>query len=90
MQPHLDGTMKIAIRRFGYSKGIIVPAEILSQVGLEGVADIRLKNASLIISPPKKRARFGRAKASQKLAVAGDDSLVLPEPGNVSDADLRW
>jgi antitoxin MazE len=82
--------MKIAIRRFGYSKGIIVPAEILSQVGLEGVADIRLKNASLIISPPKKRARFGRAKASQKLAVAGDDSLVLPEPGNVSDADLRW
>lgn len=82
--------MKIVIRRIGNSKGMIIPATILSQVGLEDESHIRIKDGTLVISLPKKGIRSGWAEASKKLAAAGDDSLVLTESGNASDADLRW
>lgn len=82
--------MKIAIRRIGNSRGVIIPAAILSEVGLDDEADIRIKDGALVISPPKKSVRAGWAEASKKLALVGDDSLVMPEFGNVSDADLKW
>jgi len=82
--------MKIAIRRIGNSRGVIIPAAILSEVGLDDEADIRIKDGALVISPPKKGVRAGWAEASKKLALAGDDSLVMPEFGNVGDADLKW
>jgi len=82
--------MKIAIRRIGNSRGVIIPAAILSQVGLEDEADVRVKDGALVISPPKKGARAGWAEASKKLALLGDDSLAIPEFGNAGDADLKW
>lgn len=82
--------MKIAIRRIGNSKGVIIPAAILSQVGLEDEADVRIKDGALVISPPKKEARAGWAEASKKLAATGNDTLVMEEFGNVGDADLQW
>ncbi len=82
--------MKIAIRRIGNSRGVIIPAAILSQVGLEDEADVRIKDGALVISPPKKGVRAGWAEASKKLAVAGDDSLTMPEFGNAGDAELTW
>ena len=82
--------MKIAIRRIGNSKGVIIPAAILSEVGLEDEADVRIKDGALVISPPKKGARAGWAEASKKLAATGDDALVMTEFGNVGDAELQW
>jgi len=82
--------MKIAIRRIGNSRGVIIPAAILSEVGLDDEADIRIKDGALVISPPKKSVRAGWAEASKKLALVGDDSLVMPEFDNVGDADLKW
>jgi len=82
--------MKIAIRRIGNSRGVIIPAAILSQVGLEDEADVRIKDGALVISPPKKGARAGWAEASKKLALLGDDSLAIPAFANAGDADLKW
>ncbi|MCM0043869.1 MAG: hypothetical protein NBV65_04490 [Burkholderiaceae bacterium] len=63
--------MKIAIRRIGNSKGVIIPAEFLSRVGLEGVADIRLNNGSLAISPPKKTRSLWLGKGQPKTGCGG-------------------
>jgi len=82
--------MKIAIRRIGNSKGVIIPTAILSQLGLENEADLSVKDGALVIRPPKKEARAGWSEASKQLAVSGDDILVMPEFANSGDADLRW
>jgi antitoxin MazE len=82
--------MKIAIRRIGNSKGVIIPAAVLSQVGLEDEAELRVSDGALVISLPKKAARDGWAQASKRLAAAGDDALVMPAFANANDAKLKW
>jgi antitoxin MazE len=82
--------MKIAIRRIGNSRGVIIPAVILNQVGLEDQADVSVRDGTLVISPPKKNARAGWAEASKRVAAAGDDALLMPELPNADDADWQW
>ena len=82
--------MKIAIRRIGNSRGVIIPAVILNQVGLEDQADVSVRDGTLVISPPKKNARAGWAEASKRVAAACDDSLLMPELPNADDADWQW
>lgn len=82
--------MKIAIRRIGNSKGMIIPTAILNQLGLEDEAEVSVKDGALVIRAPKRDVRAGWAEASKALVAAGDDGLVMPEFGNAGDADLQW
>ena len=82
--------MKIAIRRIGNSKGMIIPTAILNQLGLEDEADLSVKDGALVIRPPKKEVRVGWSEASKKLSACSDDALVMPEFANTSDAELTW
>jgi antitoxin MazE len=82
--------MKIAIRRIGNSKGIIIPTAILNQLGLEHEADLSIKDDALVIRPPQKEIRAGWSEASKELSVSDDDALVMPEFANAGDAELRW
>ena len=51
--------MKIAIRRIGNSKWMIIPTVILNQIGLEHEAELSVKDGALVIRPLKKRDPFG-------------------------------
>ncbi len=82
--------MKIAIRRIGNSKGMIIPTAILVQLGLEDEAEVTVNDDTLIVRAPKKAVRSGWAEASKALAAAGDDALVMPEFPNADDAELKW
>jgi antitoxin MazE len=82
--------MKIAIRRIGNSRGMIIPTAILNQLGLEEEADVTVKDGALVIRPPRKEVRAGWAEASKTLSAAGEDKLTLPEFCNAGDADLQW
>ena len=86
----LGVVMKIAIRRIGNSKGMIIPAAMLNQVGLEDQADVSVRDGTLVISPPKKNARTGWAEASKLVAAVGDDALLMPAIANADDADWKW
>jgi len=82
--------MKVAIRRIGNSKGMIIPTALLSQLGLEDEAELTVEDGALVVRPPLIPARSGWADASKEIASADDDKLVLPEFGNADDAELTW
>lgn len=82
--------MRIAIRRVGNSRGMIIPTAMLAQVGLEAEAEVSVEDGALVVRPPAKSVRAGWAAASQAIAAAGDDKLVMPEIVNEGDAELVW
>ena len=82
--------MRIAIRRIGNSRGIIIPTALLAQLGLETEAEVSIVNDALIVRAPAKPTRCGWAEASKELARAGEDALVMPEFANADDAELAW
>jgi antitoxin MazE len=82
--------MQVAIRKMGNSQGILIPKPILSQVGLEGTADLQVKGGVIEIRPVKRNPREGWDKDSQAIALAEDDALVWPDFANEGDSELVW
>jgi antitoxin MazE len=82
--------MLTTIRRLGNSQGILIPKPLLQQVRLIDQVEMRVEGDALVLRKPKAAPRTGWAEASRKLAVAGDDALVLPEFATEADAELRW
>lgn len=82
--------MQVAIRKMGNSQGILIPKPILSQIGLEGMVDLQVKDGVIEIRPLKRNPREGWAQDSQRIAQADDDQLVWTEFGNEGDAELVW
>ncbi len=82
--------MQVTIRRMGNSQGILIPKPILAQLGLEGKADLQVRDGVIEIRPVQRNLREGWAEDAKRLAQDGQDALVWPEVGNQADADLTW
>ncbi len=82
--------MQVTIRRMGNSQGILIPKPILAQLGLEGRADLQVRDGVIEIRPVQRNFREGWAEDAKRLAQEGQDTLVWPEFGNQADADLTW
>lgn len=82
--------MKIAIRKMGNSRGVIIPKPVLAQVGLDDEAEMSIEHGAIILRRPHKGVREGWAEASKAIAACGDDALVWPEFGNAQDSELAW
>jgi antitoxin MazE len=82
--------MEVAIRKMGNSQGVLIPKPILTQVGLEGRADLQVRDGVIEIRPIRRNPREGWADDARRLAALGADALVWPEVANRGDADLVW
>lgn len=82
--------MEVAIRKMGNSQGVLIPKPILAQVGLEGVADLQIRNGVIEIRPVRRNPREGWAEDARRLAQQGDDGLVWPEVANAGDDGWVW
>ncbi|MDP3858960.1 MAG: hypothetical protein Q8Q73_14485 [Stagnimonas sp.] len=82
--------MQVAIRKMGNSQGVLIPKPLLAQLGLEGVADLQVRDGVLEIRPVERKPREGWAADAARVAAAGDDAPVWPELGNAADAELAW
>jgi len=82
--------MKTSLLRIGNSQGVIIPKPFLSQAGLTEDVDLKLEGDAIVIRKLKLPVRAGWAKASEALALEGDDTLVLGDFSNSGDADLAW
>ena len=82
--------MEVAIRKMGNSQGVLIPKPILAQVGLEGTADLQVRDGVIEIRPPHRNPREGWADDARRLAARGDDALVWPELANAGDSELVW
>lgn len=82
--------MEVAIRKMGNSQGVLIPKPILAQLGLEGTADLQVRDGVIEIRPVRHNPREGWAQDAQRLASLGDDFLVWPEIANQGDDELVW
>jgi len=82
--------MEVAIRKMGNSQGVLIPKPILAQVGLEGTADLQVRDGVIEIRPIRRNPREGWAEDAKRVAQDGGDSLVWPEFANEGDPDLVW
>ena len=82
--------MEVSIRKMGNSQGVLIPKPILAQVGLEGKADLQVRDGVIEIRPLHRDLREGWAEDARRVAASGDDALVWPAFGNEGDGDLVW
>jgi len=74
--------MKIAIRRMGNSRGVIIPKPVLARVGLDDEAEMSVgRGGAIILRKTRKGVREGWSDASKTLAASGENGLVWPESG---------
>jgi len=82
--------MEVAIRKKGNSQDVSIPKPILAQVGLEGPADLPVRDGVIEIRPVRRDPREGWAEDAKHLAGQGDEGLAWPEFGNEGDDELVW
>ena len=82
--------MEVAIRKMGNSQGVLIPKPILAQVGLEGTADLQVRNGVIEIRPLHRNPREGWGEDARRLVERGDDAPVWPEFPNAGDDELVW
>ena len=82
--------MEVAIRRMGNSQGVLIPKPILAQVGLDGTADLQVRDGVIEIWPVRRNPRAGWAEDAKRLAEQGGDAPVWPEFANDGDDALVW
>lgn len=82
--------MEVAIRKMGNSQGILIPKPILAQLGLEGSADLQVRDGVIEIRAVRRNPREGWADDARRVAGQGGDALVWPEFANEGDDELAW
>ena len=85
-----SGAMKTLIRKLGRSHGVIIPKQLLKEIGCETGDEVNITviRGCLVITPVDHDPRAGWTEDSKALAAAGEDRLVWPDFG--SDADKNW
>ena len=82
--------MEVAIRKMGNSQGVLIPKPILAQLGLEGTADLQVRDGVIEIRAIRRNPREGWADDARRLAAQGGDAPVWPEVATEGDADRVW
>ena len=82
--------MEVAIRKMGNSQGVLIPKPILAQLGLQGTADLQVRDGVIEIRAVRRNPREGWAVDARRLARHGGDALVWPEVANQGDDELVW
>jgi antitoxin MazE len=82
--------MEVAIRKMGNSQGVLIPKPLLAQLGLQGTADLQVRDGVIEIRPVRRNPREGWEQDAQRVAADGADTLVWPELANEGAAELVW
>lgn len=89
--PHQrEYAVEVTIRKMGNSHGILIPKPILAQLGLEGKADLQIRDGVIEIRPIKANPRAGWAEDARRVAAESAQTLVWPEFPNEGDKELQW
>jgi antitoxin MazE len=83
--------MKTLIRRFGNSRGVLIPRPMLEQAGFTGPdAELRVERNGLSLRPVRRRARVGWAAAARAIAAQDGGGAQWPGFANAGDETLKW
>ena len=82
--------MEVAIRKMGNSQGVLIPKPVLAEIGLDGTADLQVRDGVIIIRAVRRNPREGWADDARRLAAQDVDALMWPEVANDGDDALVW
>lgn len=82
--------MDMIIRKIGHSQGMLFPRPILASVGLEGAADLPVRDGVIGVRPLRRNPREGRAAGARRLAELQDDAPAWPELPHAGDDGMVW
>jgi antitoxin MazE len=82
--------VEVALRKMGNSQGVLIPKPILAQLGLEGTADLQVRDGVIEIRAVRRNPREGWVDEARRLAELGGDALVWPEVANEGHDELVW
>ena len=68
--------MRMAIPKTGNSQGVLIPKLMLAQIGLEGTADLQVRDGVIEIRAIRRNPREGWAAAARR--PAGQPALASP------------
>ncbi|MBC7718101.1 MAG: AbrB/MazE/SpoVT family DNA-binding domain-containing protein [Pseudorhodobacter sp.] len=82
--------MEVAIRKMGNSQGVLIPKPVLAEIGLDGTADLQVRDGVIEIRAVRRNPREGWADDARRLAAQDGDALMWPEVANDGDDALVW
>jgi antitoxin component of MazEF toxin-antitoxin module len=77
-------------RKMGNSQRVLISKPILGRAGLEGTADLQMRDGAIETRPVHRDPCEGWAEDAQRLTEQGADSLVWPAVANEGDDELVW
>jgi len=69
---------------------VLIPKPILAQIGLDGTADLQVRDGVIEIRAVRRNPRDGWADDARRVAAQGGDALLWPEVANDGDDALVW
>ena len=69
---------------------MLIPKPILAQIGLDGTADLQVRDGVIEIRAVRRNPRDGWADDARRVAAQGGDALLWPEVANDGDDALVW
>ncbi len=85
--------MRTALRKMGNSTGMIVPAALLTEIGISSGAalEIAVEDGRLVVTPVRGNGREGWAAEAEAAArEETEEEREWRAFGNEGDADLTW
>jgi len=81
--------MELKLIQIGNSKGVRLPKAVLDELGNFSVADLQVKDGSLVITP-KHNPRQGWKEKFEGFGQGQDEKELLMDFGNDGDEELTW
>ena len=83
--------MKVKLVPIGNSKGVRIPQAFIKACGFGEHVDMRIEQSAIVLAAPR-RPRENWDAAFEKMAVASDDALLIPDDlaGDWDDAEWEW
>jgi antitoxin MazE len=81
--------MKARLVPIGNSRGVRIPKAILEQCEMPDEVELSVEGRQIILRPAERRPREGWREAAERMAAAGDDTLLIPDVFE-EDVSVEW
>lgn len=82
--------MRVAIQKLGRGRGIVIPRDMLVQLGLHDVVDLSVQGNSLVLRRPEARPRAEWRNAAQEMKMDAEDAEDMRGFSNLDDDANTW
>ncbi len=82
--------MKVNIVQIGNSKGIRIPASVLTQCHIGTEVEMNIENQKIVIIPVNQTPRKEWSKKFKEMSANKHDSLLIDDSLDIEQEDFEW